>query len=477
MADKFDPDKRVYYVDQGDGTFRTVPETAYNVNPVQSALIGAGKTFTDIGRGVRDLFGSETAAAEQAESDQLLSGLEAENPVSSIIGQALPYLASAPLGGASVAGQTALAAGTGALRQTGGFQDRALTGAREGAFGFAGAATGNLASRAVNGVRGVYQNKLAGQLIKQGGRVTPGQAIKGQAGGLDSTMDSLGAFKGLNEVNQDVIQGQVSRSIGQKTVDLSEVGLGDAAEDIGARMDSALEGLDIAVPEEAITRINNVVGENPFLNLPDDLQQMSGRTYQQVRRQLTDVARTEARSASPTAGKLEYVSDTIEQLDEAFAKVARPNAAKELRTAREQYRNLITAERGQAVTADGLVNPRTLRNNINKTYPAARRGGEAKRTLPATQELIQGARTQASKGLQPLQNSGTANRLGLGLGLPALVGGATYLGGDDSDQAFLAALSAYALSKGYGRAGNLIAGAPSALAAGTGRALGQSAAQ
>ena len=475
---KFDPDKRVYYVDDGQGGYDEVPETAYGVGTAESLMINAGKTFTDIGRGVRDLFGSDTAVADQAEADQLMAPLQEQNPISSIVGQALPYLATASLGGATILGQSALAAGTGALRQTGDLTDRLKTGAVEGAFGAAGAGLTSMAGRVMNSARGVYQNKLAGELIRQGGKVTPGQGMGGQVSGLDTVMDSLGAFGDIKAANQSVLQGQVSRSLGQQAVDLSETGLGDAADAIGARMDMALDGLNIQVPDGIIERVNTVVGENKFLQMPASLQNMDGKTYQQVRRQLTDIARTEAKTATPTPGKMEYVSDTISALDDEFAAVAGPQKKAVLRTAREQWRNLIAVERGQALTPDGEVNARTLRTNLNRMYGPAARRGKDDRLLKETQEMIQGARTQSSKALAPqVGNSGTATRLGLGLGLPALAGLGTYGAGGDQDQAVLTALSAYALSKGYGKAGNLLAGAPEMLAPGLGRALGQGAAQ
>jgi len=343
-------------------------------------------------------------------------------------------------------------------------------------MGGAGAAVGQLVGRTANQIRGIYANKAAANMVKQGGRVTPGQATgsKTLARG-ESVMESAGGMDAMKAQNQKVIQGQAARALGLNAgADLSETGLGRAADDIGGRMDEALNGIDnIELSDDLITKLNQVTGENPYMDLPADYKNLTGKQFAKVRRQLTDAARTEARTASPTAQKGEYISGAIDDLDAAFAEVADPAQRQQLRVAREQYRNLIAMEKGQAITPDGYVNPKTLRNNLNKQYKGARRG-KTERNLPETQELMEGASTQASRDLSSVVgDSGTASRMGWGLGLPALAGGAAYAGGGESEGAITSALLAALLTKGYGRAGNLLLGAPSTLTSGAGRAFSQ----
>ena len=71
----------------------------------ESMLIGAGKTLTDIGRGAQKLYygatDNEQALAElkakAAEEQGWYDQLSQENPWSTMAGEMLPYLATAPL--------------------------------------------------------------------------------------------------------------------------------------------------------------------------------------------------------------------------------------------------------------------------------------------------------------------------------------------------------------------------------------------
>jgi hypothetical protein len=473
---RFDADAREYWVREDGGEWDVIPETAYNTSGLDAALIGAGKTFTDFSRGVRDLFGSETAAAEQQEADQLFAPLQEHQGLATGVGQALPYLATAPLGGASILGQGALAGGMGAVRQVGDIEDRLKTGGIEGALGAGGAMVGNMLGRTVNSIRGVYQSKAIEQAAKGGMRITPGQATGSKMlQRAEAPMQSAGMLDPLRDANQELIQGQVSKALGQQAVDLSEAGLGRTADDIGAKFAA---GLDIPSPvdvgEEAIKRLRNITQDSPFIEFPANVQTMTGKQYGQVRSQLAAVARAEAKSAMKTPGKLEYVGETIEQFDEAFLARANPDQAALLKQAREQWRNLMAVERGQALTPDGYVNPKSLRSAINQTWGKTSRRAKYGRVSPETQAMMEGASSQSSRELSSVVgDSGTASRLGLGLGVPALAGGAAYAMDGDSSSATAAALMAFLASKGYARGGNLLAGQASGLLSGLGRGTAQ----
>ena len=111
------------------------------VNEVSSAEaigIGAGESMINLGRGLKqgintvgEFFGddasrrsNERLEALQAGDQEIMQGLREENPVSTMIGNALPAVATAPLAGTSILGGAALGASGGAL-SIGSLEERA----------------------------------------------------------------------------------------------------------------------------------------------------------------------------------------------------------------------------------------------------------------------------------------------------------------------------------------------------------------
>jgi len=94
-------------------------EPINEVSPAESLMIGAGESFVNLGRGIKqginevgELFGDEASARSnerldklQAGDQEIMQGLREENPISTFIGNTLPAIAAAPLGGASIPGQ------------------------------------------------------------------------------------------------------------------------------------------------------------------------------------------------------------------------------------------------------------------------------------------------------------------------------------------------------------------------------------
>lgn len=121
-------------------------ELVNEVSGAEAVLIGAGESFTNLGRGVQQLGlgageflgidGAREAQAElaqrQAGDQQAMQGLREENPVSTFVGNVLPSVLSAPLGGSSLLGQAALGFGEGALAYGSG-QERLQRGAMNAA--------------------------------------------------------------------------------------------------------------------------------------------------------------------------------------------------------------------------------------------------------------------------------------------------------------------------------------------------------
>jgi len=142
--------------------------------PVQSALIGAGREFTRIGRGAADLaLGAadlvagdgtdlqswinrqrgEAAQADAAERE-IMRPLEQARPYSTGLGTALPYLATAPLGiEAGLARSAGIGAGEGFIGYEDSMVDRVANSVAGAAGGALGYGAGRLANRVASNVQ------------------------------------------------------------------------------------------------------------------------------------------------------------------------------------------------------------------------------------------------------------------------------------------------------------------------------------
>ena len=176
-----DSDGRVYEYKRGRWELRQAP-----VSAGEAVMIGAGRTFTSLGRGIADLVAAPGAqinpafqefrqglAQAEASEAPIFGQLQAEQPIPTTIGQLLPYLASAPLTLNSVPGTMALEGAIGAA-EYGTLQERLLRG------GFAAAAGGAGATLAQRVQRGI-QNSAATIAARQGDEFLPGTAGAAQA--------------------------------------------------------------------------------------------------------------------------------------------------------------------------------------------------------------------------------------------------------------------------------------------------------
>lgn len=143
---------------------------------LENMMIGAGQTFTELGRGAQQLFGSDEA---QAEAKRLQDGereiqgyLDEDAPIAANVGRALPFAATAPLSGGSIPGMlgvTALDAGIAGLQYADTPGERAtnmLFGAGGAAGGFA---VGAMANRVMNNIN--RSSKMMAQTVPPSGAV------------------------------------------------------------------------------------------------------------------------------------------------------------------------------------------------------------------------------------------------------------------------------------------------------------------
>ena len=116
----------------------------------EAVAIGAGEAFTNLGRGLADIAASsvdqispqaaqfrEDLAKTAAEERELFGELQERRPFSTLFGQALPYIVSAPIAGNTIGTQALTEAALGFLNY-GDFEERA----ERGAIGFAGGVIG-----------------------------------------------------------------------------------------------------------------------------------------------------------------------------------------------------------------------------------------------------------------------------------------------------------------------------------------------
>ena len=251
----------------------------------ENILLGAGEQFTSIGRGVQEIFGdSEAARAAQASEAEARQFLHKDAPIAAGVGNALPFLATAPLGAGAltargVAGITGLEAGIGAL-EIGTPAERL----RNAAFGGGGALLGlgvgrmadrvfrslNQSGRAVAG--GVDFADPNAAPLGDGGRVVPFEPIEGTG---QFGRQSVGA----GAIDDIQTQGDVNREL----FGSFGGGKGSIVEDRGVleALDDA-EALGYVVPPGAASgsRGARIVGDtltsNPFTG--DVMQEVMHQT-------------------------------------------------------------------------------------------------------------------------------------------------------------------------------------------------------
>ncbi len=260
--------KRMRY-EQETAFQEMLTEQAKDISPVQAALIGAGKTFTDIGRGAQGIYygltGDEERVAElkaeEAEAERLYDPLRREQRGATFVGEMLPYLATAPLGGTAGATAAAARGGAGAGRALGMYAgEQAALGALQGGLGapvgeagtgaliggalggalpFAGRGAANLADRG----RGAIAR--AGEMTAAGVPLTPGQRLGSnlltRLEEVYSRVPGLGsAFESVGRGQQRAVNRMAAESIGETAEEISGDVLARAGERIGRQFDEII---------------------------------------------------------------------------------------------------------------------------------------------------------------------------------------------------------------------------------------------
>ncbi len=416
----------------------------------QAGAIGAGNAFMDVVRGARDLVGLENPG--QAEANQYYQQLQQAQPVATTAGEIAPYIAAsfvAPsVGARGIAGQVGTSGLLGGIRQQGDLGERLVSAGQEGGLAFLGGKMGDMTGRVLNRARQAVGSRpigraqdIASDAVERfrqlGGKVTPGQASGSPLlQRLEAPLQSAGLFDAMTDANQKLMRTSLSRAIGSQSDDLSAAGLGKAADDIAQRFTEAIGDVKISMDDDLIKRIAQIKRLDKWVELPETMANLSGNTFKQIRSTLSKAMSSAYRSQNDTQG--DFIARTIKQMDNKFMKAAGPKRAADFRTAREQWKNLVTLEKGRAITPDGVVNPASVHNAYVREFGPTARRAQTGIASAATDDAMEMARLQASRQLAPVVGtSGTAERLGVGLG-PMAIGGALGYGATGDVQGAIA---------------------------------------
>jgi len=384
-------------------TGNPVNAAAAETGPAEAFLINMGEQLSNI-PGMDRIFGEMPQDNGQAMQD-----LESVNPVSSFAGDMAPSMIGPVKAGLMTQGIY------------GTLQGAALADENErgvgAVLGAAGTAVGDITGRVVGRLRNMVKasqtapaGRVQNELLEGGYQLTPAQKQGSDAAmrlerSAEKTAQGQAITGRMRDANQDQLQSVANQAIGlgdvPNPIDRNAREL--AAEGIGQRMNQAAEGVDIEISEALGNRISRIVKNDDMLELPElpDGGVVSGQDYMRIRSDLAAAQRSAQGSARG------YISKTVNQIDDEFLAAATPEQAALYRQAREQYKNLIQLEKGQALSTDGLVNPKSLSNAMkSKTGYGARGTGNL---LDESRTLIRDAENLSSRSVNPMiGNSGTS---------------------------------------------------------------------
>jgi len=455
--------------EQGDMPLQAL---AQDTGAGEAALIGAGRTFNQIGAGVQDLYyratGDDEARAdlarEQAFHDRAYGALSREHPVATAVGETVPYLAVPGAGsGAGLASRVGTEAAIGGSLGGLSYGDTVLGGATTGAAGgVAGAMLGRglqkLAGDAVPQVPPPEHSEMLAEAAGIGYRTTPaqrlgtGQLEKVEAGLMRHPLTSA-PFDRLASANQETVNKIARDAIGATPEGkVTDAVLEAAHERIGKQYQALTpknHAFDLATDPSFFDDLGNIDAEfmqspvrgdqwpkfrDQILDLIND--PLSLARYQHVASELAKKAKQVGRgdNADPALERALY--GVREALDDAFERSVGPDALEQLLTARRQYRTLKILEK-PGVVKNGEIRVGPLRNVLKR---------EGKGRVRGSEDLARAAKV--GEYFAPrVPSSGTAE----GMAFQSMI--------ESPIQSTLLGLGGNALSGGYMRSGGALGGA------------------
>ncbi len=384
------------------GGWQSAPLAQDEEGPFQAALIGAGKTFTQLGRGVQQAYygitgdqqSQDALKAKVADEEKLYKPLADAHPWATGIGEGLPVLAGGPVTMGLAGGLEYGTPQEKALRAGGGF-----VGGKLGEFG------GKMIGRALQPVRSVMAD--AGQTLfdKFSATGLPGQITGSKPlQWIEQTIANLpggGRIRDIAAKQQSALDSATMGKIGSAADAVTPETVAAAKTELGKVFNTVPAGQTVQITPSTANRLAGVEAEH-FKNLSPDQRSivrqyvddilshgengMPGDVYQKARSRIAARANSTQDSELKTA-----LTGIYKTLDDAFDKSASPEAVAAMKKVRGQWQTAKQVEKMANVS--GNVSPARMSN--------------AAKNLPAD------ARDLAEMGqrMKGLPDSGTAQRL------------------------------------------------------------------
>lgn len=438
------------------------PQAAPQVNDLYSAdptegmgavskfFAGAGKAFTDLGRGAAQLFGADNQQAidEAAARDAPLmeTGAGIAGNIAGGVAASLPLMAIP--GANTVAGAAGVGALTGALQPVESGQDR-------GGNILAGAAGGAAGQGVLTGVSKMLNPAIRDsvkKIIEGGVTPTPGQILGGGWAKLESAAESIpfvgegikGAkTRAIKEFNTSVINKALA-PIGATVKDVGHEGMTRARDAVEKAYDTAIDLVPLVDfgPQSAGTAVANV-GESAAPNFWSNIakiKEMGSTLKPEYSKQLDSIIQKDLIDKITPAGTLSgesamtaknefarnarnfrkgnpgrddlQIADALDAVkQEILGKISEmdPTAREIIRKADASHAMLMRVERAAQMQGapDGVFTPAQFGNAVRALDPSLR-----KKAVGQGKALMQDIATSARDVLgEKLPSSGTSERL------------------------------------------------------------------
>lgn len=421
-------------------------QAAQETGPLDSMLIGMGRTGDRLVEGARDLYDMPAAfmgdmqarerrdlrEAEQARATQLYSPLSQEHPVATTLGEALPYMA-APSAGAAARGvgmDAARAAFMGnvvtpgllGLTEYGTPQERLQRGALAAGAGYAA----NAAARVAGG-RGINTgDEYLDDVVKRGQQIgfqplpsqmTRDRSLQIKEAAMESNPRTAKYMENIAERNKRQLTKIAADSVGLNDVDrLTPYHLQKARDEIKSLFDKSAQNVTVSLGDDFAKQADQVFYDyiaTPGRSADKAMSNRIAETVQEITKKgklsadeylkyTSDLAK-DARGlrASGNNAAAEALEDVRSALDDAFDKSA--GDLPTLKTARDRWRSLLMIE--QSVNDAGDVSFAKLGSQLRKNDKWGYLRGNRER------ELYDAVRFY-NVFPQAFGRSGTAERLG-----------------------------------------------------------------
>lgn len=438
---------------------------------VQNFLAGIGKTFTDIGLGVRQVNANtgvpqkgdlsstwqqtqqnmaarsgaiDAEAAEKRAIDRPLMGTGG-GLGGAIAGGLLTTLPTAFVPGVNTLGASAAIGGTyGALQPTVGNESRITNTAMGAGGGAAGYGLGRLLSGAVTPAQNNLTPSQVRALTKAtdlGAQVTPGTrtgapGLRQMEAGMESFPFTAGPIKAIKETNQGILNKAAAKAIGETADSVTDDVLNAARSRIGGvfKQTEKIQAIpvDDAVQNSLASIESKYQGllEKPIAEMPvvQDIyknlgKSITGKQYNDWQSQLGKIARSKFTGAKSDPNTGFAMFEVKNALDDAASSVMTGAEKQAFKTAQQQWKNLVMLETGNVVNEQsGNVSGRLLSGVLSrKDKTGFRLGGNSSdlydmaRFSKAFPDIVGDSGTATRSAFPLLLGSSAASGLSAGL--------------------------------------------------------------